>query len=459
MFQGSVYTTEVLVSCLAPDPITLEAILLVFHGIDKFVPYDSREVFTLFQYIKEHVYSGSNNDFIMNTANLFTSSYSRWLRMYQVEIPVVVTNLLTSVQNPRTQKSACICLDRIADDIAQLMDLSATMQVYSTTDLDPKNAIFLVECVAKQVAVSNDSKLVMDVLQYILNDNGCAFAVYCEKLTALVRFLPESVVLDVVKIAWPTLASAAERDTALDTNLAEKVCRFYKHAVRATKSLFEPFLGDLMKLFATLFEQKLKSPYLYGASILVSEYSSFPDLNIMVHSLASSFLSNFKTLDHFIQAPDVVEEFFYLMGRAVQYTPNVILEQQQLLEYTLGASITALNLLQRDAYKAVLVFQESMLDSKLVQNGNSFPMLPGYIQSIIPVIINNLTNGNTLNLDGRSGSICGVLLKFHRSLPNETVSKLNELQAVGIISPLTKGDRKALYDSLRIFAKERSLHR
>ena len=395
----------------------------------------------------------------MNTANLFTSSYARWLRMYQVEIPTVVTHLLKSVQNPVTQKSGCRSLDRIADDIAQLMDLSATMQVYSATELDPKNAVFLIECVAKQVAVNTDAKLVMEVLQYILNDNGCAFAVYCEKLTALVRFLPEALTVDVVKISWPTMASAAERDNSLDTNLAEKVCRFYKHAVRATKSLFEPLLDDLMKLFTSLFDQKLKSPYLYGASILVSEYPTSPNLSGMIQNLASKFLSTFKTLDQFIQAPDVVEEFFYLMGRTVQYAPDILSGQQQLLECTLGASMTALHLIQRDAYKAVLVFQESMLDSKLAQSGYSFPMLPGYIQSIIPIIITNLINGNTLNLDGGSGSISGVLLKFYRTLPSETVSKLTELQAVGMIGPLTKGDRRGLHDSLRHFAKERSQHR
>eukprot|EP00815_Leptocylindrus_aporus_P000349 CAMPEP_0116055780 /NCGR_PEP_ID=MMETSP0322-20121206/3611_1 /TAXON_ID=163516 /ORGANISM="Leptocylindrus danicus var. apora, Strain B651" /LENGTH=920 /DNA_ID=CAMNT_0003539449 /DNA_START=60 /DNA_END=2822 /DNA_ORIENTATION=- len=451
---GSDYMVKRLCQNLQPDMISLEAILLSFHGNDKFISYDCPEVSNLFQIIESHVFGGSQVEFVANTANLFVASYARWLSANQNRIPIIFGNVVKSIESSVIQTSACRCLNRMADEIPELMDLKSIVQAYHTVELDPKNAVFLVECMAKLISVHKDANLINETLKYLLTENTGVFAIYCEKLTALVRYLPPNITVDVVKHSWGALASAAKRDTSRDTALAEKVCRFYKHSVRATKSLFEPFLNELMNLFVILFNEKFKSPFLYGASILVSEFSNAPQLSQMILALSSTFFAKLSTLEQYTQAPDVVEEFFYLMGRVVQYSSKVAFKSNEQFELTLNASRIGLKLLHRDAYKAVLVFIESLLASELASNGSLNNILPSYIKGIVELLISNLANGTTMNLDGGSGSVCGVLLKFNNLNPTETSSQLNACGAFVISDSLLRADRRDVCNAIRRFINE-----
>lgn len=395
-------------------------------------------------------------DFVVNTANLFIGSYANWLvRSNDVNVSNNIINYLGRyAQNPGTQTTTCKCLNKLAGKVP--MDLKTIIQLYSSTNFDPKNAVVLVECVAKLISQCQDMKLVNEVLNYLLTvENAGIFTIFCEKLTALVQFLPANLVVEVIRHSWGNLAAAAERDTSNDTNLAEKVCRFYKHAVRATKALFEPFLNDLMTLLISLFTNKLKSPYLYAASILISEFPTAPNLRGMVHALSNVFFAKFTKLEQFTLCPDILEEYFYLVGRAVAYAPNIIIGETKLFECILTASITGLQVMHKDAYKAIMVFQENALDCKALPTSQAaVELLRRHCGNVVEVMCNNLANGMVLNLDGGSGSVCGVFFKNNRLFPSEFVEKLKSLNADVLVQGCARGDRKDLHHAVRRFVDQ-----
>ena len=120
----------------------------------------------------------------------------------------------------------------------------------------------------------------------------------------------------------------------------------------------------------------------------------------------------------------------------------------------MNASRIGLKLLHRDAYKAVLVFIESLLASELASNGSLNNILPSYIKGIVEILISNLSNGTTMNLDGGSGSVCGVLLKFNNLNPTETSSQLNACGAFVISDSLLRADRRDVCNAIRRFINE-----
>jgi len=453
---GSDYISKQIHARLTPDIVTLEAVLFAFHGVEKFISPESIEVANLFHLVSKLVVQVDQKEFVVNTANLFVGSYANWLvRSNDANINNNIINYLCKyAQNPGTQTTSCKCLNKFAGQVP--VDLKAITQLYSSTNWDPKNAVVLVECIAKLISQCQDMTLVNEVLNYLLTvENAGIFTIYCEKLTALVQFLPANLVVEVIRHSWDNLAAAAERDTSNDTNLAEKVCRFYKHAVRATKALFEPFLNNLMKLLTSLFANKLKSPYLYAASILISEFPTVPNLSEMVHALSNVFFAKFTNLEQFTHCPDIVEEYFYLVGRALSYAPNIIIGETKLFECTLNASVTGLQVMHKDAYKAILVFQESTLDCKALPTSPAAQeLLRRHCGNVIEVICNNLRNGTVLNLDGGSGSVCGVLYKLNRLFPSVFVEKLNSLNANVLVQGCARGDRKDLYHAVRRFVDQ-----
>ncbi len=59
-------------------------------------------------------------------------------------------------------------------------------------------------------------------------------------------------------------------------NLAEKLCRFYKHAMRTSGQYFEPFLEPFVKWVVESFAKSSHSSYLYCFSVCIGEYGCNP---------------------------------------------------------------------------------------------------------------------------------------------------------------------------------------
>ena len=82
--------------------------------------------------------------------------------------------------------------------------------------------------------------------------------------------------------------------------------------------------------------------------------------------MSTTFFANFKSLQDFERRPDVAEEYFYLIAKAVGYAPAPFLMSTEGSRVLVDAGIIGLSLQHRDAQKGILMFFE-----KLIQTPNS----------------------------------------------------------------------------------------
>jgi hypothetical protein len=149
--------------------------------------------------------------------------------------------------------------------------------------------------------------------------------------------------------------------------IGEKVCRFYKHSMRSCRVAFLPLLKPMMSHLAEEFNRNPIAAFLYAGSICVSDYSreeggsNVPAIYDMLWKMSSKFFAEMVSLQQFEQRPDVVEEYFYLMARALQYCPSPMLDSPQEARTLIQAGITGLQLRHSDAQKGILLFFERLV--------------------------------------------------------------------------------------------------
>ena len=147
--------------------------------------------------------------------------------------------------------------------------------------------------------------------------------------------------------------------------LAEKICRLHKHVLRTSGAkAYAPMLDALIQQLVKSFEQSRQSPYLYAASICITEYG--PDASYtqrlfdLVSALSMTVFSFLGNLQDFTNHPDVVEEFFYLMGRMMNYCPDPVV-LSSLLQSLVKCAVVGMQLDHQGANKGTLRFLEDMI--------------------------------------------------------------------------------------------------
>jgi transportin-3 len=163
---------------------------------------------------------------------------------------------------------------------------------------------------------------------------------------------------------WSLLDAAASRFPQ-DINLAEKICRLHKHSLRSCGArAYEPLIDALMQFLVTNFQRSRQSPFLYAASICVAEYGrnlAFGHkLLEMVSAMARTSFEFLRTLEDLTQHPDVVEEFFYMMGRMITYCPDPLVTSP-LLQNLFQCAAVGMQVAHRDANKGTLNFLENTI--------------------------------------------------------------------------------------------------
>jgi len=222
-----------------------------------------------------------------------------------------------------------------------------------------------------------------------------------------------------------------------DFNCGEKLCRLHKHSLRECGPVhYAPLLESLVEQTVKNFGLSLSSPYLYLASIIVSEYGRNAAhsklLYDMVASLASAVFNTLRTTDDFTAHPDVVEEFFFMAGRMINYCPSPLV-QSPLLNSLLQCAALGMKLYHRDANRGTLNFLESTVSYslKLRLSGPSLDAngqadMAALERAILaegqPLVINLaqslLGDLPAYRLDSGSGSIAGVLFYLNQLCPD-----------------------------------------
>mmetsp|Transcript_23101 Transcript_23101/g.33099 ORF Transcript_23101/g.33099 Transcript_23101/m.33099 type:complete len:595 (-) Transcript_23101:262-2046(-) len=263
-----------------------------------------------------------------------------------------------------------------------------------------------------------------------------------ERLTVIVRFLKsprnisrngeptlsETLIAELMMQVWDLLDTLTLQHPT-DNNLAEKICRLHKHAMRSCGSrAYTPLLDPFMTQVVRNFRQSCLSPYLYGASICITEFGHdptfVPKLFELISELSTTVFTRLTSLEDFTQHPDVVEEYFYLIGRFMTYCPEPLVVSP-LFRTIIQWAIVGLHIHHREANKGTLNFLENTVSFGLsIAQSNvhtSEACKAAFHQAIVvegPSVVNNLAlvllgDLPAYCLDQGSGSVAGILWKLN----------------------------------------------
>jgi transportin-3 len=230
-----------------------------------------------------------------------------------------------------------------------------------------------------------------------------------------------------MKSSWSVLERTTKRFPH-DIMLAEKVCRLHKHALRTCGAeLYTPLLDPLLQVLVQSFAESHQSPYLYCASICITEYGRKPQyvqtLFDMLQTLAQTTFSFLHNLQDLTAHPDVVEELFYLMGRMMTYCPEPLANCPGLLNALFGFAVVGMELDHRDANRGTLNFLESTVTYGTKSGGQSRSNLILTLQQQGGAIVMNLVRAlmgdlPAYRVDSGNGSISGILFKLNMLMPD-----------------------------------------
>ena len=453
----------------------IEAYLYAIQAVALYVPPDEQRVIPFIMGLIPQL--PGDVPLLRATACQTVGKYASFLKVQPQYLQPLLPYLAQGLSIPKCASAAAIAIREICercnslgDSVLQLYDgiVVAREQHRNRGEefiLDLKNELEVLEGVCKAVSskLVNEPSIINHLAQPIIN-NLKAMALpesspspkqisaeMC-RLTTLIQYLrlpragsqqeqgavgtlnQSEFILSLMRETWPML-DAVSLKYPRDFNCGEKLCRLHKHALRECGSVyFEPMLGPLVEQTVKNFSLSLSSPYLYLASVIVSEYGRNPAhsklLYDMVANLASTVFSALRTAEDFTAHPDVVEEFFFMAGRMINYCPTPLV-QSSLLNSLLQCAALGMKLHHRDANRGTLNFLENTvsyslkLRSSSALDSNEQANIAALEQAILAdgqPLVTNLAQAllgdlPAYRLDSGSGSIAGVLFYLNQLCP------------------------------------------
>jgi transportin-3 len=166
---------------------------------------------------------------------------------------------------------------------------------------------------------------------------------------------------------WPFLVQAMQQHHR-SARVVENVCRTFKHTLRSGGKHMESAVPALGRQLNEWYTAAPHSPFLYAASIVVSEFGSDPAheelLSSMLQAMTSKTLSVLRELPDFTEHPDVVEEFFYLVARFMKHSTGILVKLQGagLLTAVTHMGVCGWTVQHREANRSILHFFEKLVD-------------------------------------------------------------------------------------------------
>ena len=255
-----------------------------------------------------------------------------------------------------------------------------------------------------------------------------------DRLTVLIQYLtvptgsvaPNTVhpTIELLQSVWSLLDAATNRFPN-DHILAENVCRLHKHALRnCGKGAYAPMVDGLIQQLVQSYERSHQSPYLYAASICITEYGSDPSysnrLYDMLAAMTTTTFSFLRTLEDFTNHPDVVEEFFYLMGRMLTYRPDPLITSP-LFQSLFQCAVVGMQLDHHGANKGTLKFLEHSISYGLSLREQNKPNIKTALEQVLsqegPGIVGNLARAMMGDLPAYSNEIPEILWELNVLCP------------------------------------------
>lgn len=393
------------------------------------------------------------------TASKTIGKYASWLAAHPQLLQPLLPYLAQGLSIPLCTPAAAVAIKELCQCSNQQMSMGEpVLQLYNEISaipgrLDLKDELEVLEgvcrAVSRQIQDTRDSgsvyvqRIVQPIgsrLAATISDQNCNAKQHIlpeiERLTVIVRFLTVPVspgnthpIMDLIASSWSLLDAASNRFPQ-DNALAEKICRLHKHALRTCgAAAYAPMMDTLIEQLVRSYERSRQSPFLYAASICVTEYgrdqSYHQKLFDMINALATASFTFLRNLNDLTGHPDVVEELFYLMGRMVNYCPDQFVTSP-LLRSLFQCAAVGMQLDHRDANKGTLNFLENTISYGLSLREQNKPECQQALEHVLihegQVVVNNLALALMGDLpayyvDTGHGSIAGILWKLNLLSP------------------------------------------
>ena len=476
----------------------VEAAIFSLQSVAQYIPSDENYILPFVMQLLNCFPSSLKR--LRFTANMTIGNYATWLGKHpeylSLLLPFLAQGLHASLGCASSSATAIkhICKNctqqPLGDAVLQLYEGIVSATNYSNAGvgyscpIDLKDELQVLEgtCVAVSLQFeynpnavsSNMNRIIYPILERLkalTSPNSICNAKQVvseiERLTVIIRFMDPPPVNDeekydedgdeqssrfkfiipLMKEAWNSLDAAAKK-FPMDPNVAEKLCRLHKHALRGCGQHYIPLLNSLMQTLVVYFQQSFLSPYLYAASICITDFSHDPNLvrglYDMISHLSSTVFSKLKSLDDFVSHPDVVEEFFYLLGRCMSHCPNPFVTSD-LLNSSLRCAIVGMHVEHRDSNKGILTFLEHTVSyginislDTLSNNSDAISQsCKAALEKVImhegQALVTNLAKGITgelptysHSLNRGSVSIAGIIYRMNDLCPEQLLQWMNE---------------------------------
>lgn len=391
----------------------IESSLSCICAIHRFVPSDESEVLPFcFQLILE---LPSDIRPLRDTACRMIGKFASWLALRSNLLPNLMQYLAQSLYEPDCATSAAVAIKEICECSTQNFGIAEpVVKLYEDCVHHHPRLALLDELQVLEGACRAISRQIYDTnsdgSQYITRIANPMISRLAESLSDATsrprRVIPDIERLTVVfqylkaprgstaihpmvellKSCWVVLESATNRFLT-DNQLAEKICRLHKHVLRSCGAqAYAPMLSNLMQFLVSSFDRSHQSPFLYAASICVTEYGPDPSYSAqlyeMVAALAGTTFSFLRNLQDMTNHPDVVEEFFYLLGRVVNHTPDPLV-LSPLLQAMIQCAIVGMQLDHEGANKGTLRFIEDAVSYALALREMNKPQSMAALEGIL----------------------------------------------------------------------------
>ena len=399
---------------------TIESCFRALISAARFIPHDENEVLPYAMSLIPNLPAYVTH--LRTSANLMVGSYAMWLNRHPEQLHPILPFLAQGLSEPKCASSAAVAIKQLCencstqfslgDSVLQLYDGIVAAQMQQQPVLDLKDELEVLEGACKAISRkleemvrSSQSEGISSYVTRIVEPIGSRLVQYAsnestagpkqvvaevERLTVVVRFLNvptmsmgiggndgnagrAKFLTDLMTQCWPYLDSISLKYT--DFNMAEKLCRLHKHCLRnCGAAAYKPVFGRLCTQLVRNYAHSRQSPYLYAASICISEYSKDPScteqLYEMLAEMGKSSFALLRSMEDFKNHPDVVEELFFLAGRMVVCCPEAFIASVMFHPFIQCAAV-GMKQDHKDANRGTLSFLDNALSFGFVNHDSS----------------------------------------------------------------------------------------
>ncbi|KAL4168963.1 hypothetical protein KRP22_009892 [Phytophthora ramorum] len=399
----------------------VEAHLYCFRSIAREVEKSTANMEALdapISLIFQHLPRFADHPAICYTSCLIVSRYAEWLRAHptslQAQVGFLNTCVTTSAGDARYKewevaRAAAAAIRALAMDCWSMLggDIVAFyLHIEERELMVVDDQVLILEGICAGVAKSGDMPRILAVLDQVMKGIGqrltALFTLTAAKshvqvaLNELLRLMCIYEYLDIKKLQgekhplvmlteqlWPLFNQMLALYRGHD-ELVERVCRCYKRILRTCGAEIVPLLPQLVDNLLAFYQAEPKSSYLYTASMVLKffahDQSKSAELDPLfarlLFTLVETTIPIFASVDDMQTRPDVVEEFFFLMERAVRCVPQVLAtpvapgQARPLMTSVFSCAVSALAISHNDANKAVLCFMEQVYVQSLTEGSH-----------------------------------------------------------------------------------------